>query len=251
MRSVLFLLVCSLLLAPPVVCFAQDLPSQDALNRRHQELLEWLEQYRDWEAWMVKWGNKVAYTAAGGIRKTRPTRPDPPEWLWNDCETLLEAEGQLGEACRVLKNWESLNQLILTRKDRGGSTRTDIATKSSFLQRVHLSAGWVPAQVPAPKVYLVAGMQVGIVEVGRATLPAVGVGMLAMANAYGGWDWKPATVIGIGYRLSSFPFPGVKREAHLHINLARVNIHGVDHALSELDPGQNLVGFSLTFSKAR
>ncbi len=123
--------------------------------------------------------------------------------------------------------------------------------KTSFLQRVHLSGGWVPAQLPAPKVYLVAGMQVGIVELGRATLPAVGAGIMRLADGNGGYEWKPATVVGIGYRLASFPFPGIKRESHLHINVARVTIHGASSIPLGLDPSQNLVGFSLTFSKAR
>jgi len=93
-------------------------------------------------------------------------------------------------------------------------------------------------------------MEVGIVELGRLTLPAVGVGLIAMSNG-NGYEWKPATVLGIGYRLASFAFPGVKRQANLHLNVARVTIHGARTMSVGLDPSQNLVGFSLTFNKAR
>jgi hypothetical protein len=171
--------------------------------------------------------------------------------LWEECGNVLAAEGKLGEACRILANWNDLGAVILNRRHLGGVSPTDVAVKSSFLQRVHLSGGWVPAQIPSPKVYLVAGMQVGIVEVGRVTLPSIGVGLMALNDGSGGYEWKPATVIGIGFRLASFPFPGVKRLANLHINIARATIHGARGMPVGIDPSQNLVGFSLTFNKAR
>jgi hypothetical protein len=241
------------------VCIAQDTPSlpnapdtaalDRALQQRYDELIAWLDEYKRWETWMLKWGNRVAYNAAGGIMKNRPVRPDPPSWLAADCQASLSTDGALAEACRIVGRWDGIAQLIVQQKLPGGLTPTDAETKTSFLQRIHLSGGWVPAQLPAPKVYLVVGMQVGIVEVGRATLPAVGVGVMAVADGEGGYEWKPATVIGIGYRLASFGFPWVNREANLHLNIARVTIHGVSNLPLGFDPSQNLVGFSLTFAK--
>jgi hypothetical protein len=250
-------LVCTLVLVSPAVCLAQeqDSASQQPLaaqeqDTRYQELLVWLEAYHQWEEWILKWGNKIAYNAAGGIVKDRPARPEPPAWVWDDCRMLLDAEGKLGEACDILSRWDNLAQLILSKKHVGGLTNaTDIVPKTSFLQRIHLTGGWVPAQLPAPKVYLVAGMQVGIVEVGRATLPSVGVGLVAVSDGAGGYEWKPATVIGIGYRLTSFGFPWINREANLHINVARATIHAARNMPIGLDPSQNLIGFSLTFAK--
>jgi hypothetical protein len=244
-----------LLLVPPGSASAQpqepsahEPPPHEVLEQQYTELIKWLDAYKHWANWTVKWGNKIAYNAAGAVVKKRPVRPEPPEWLWEDCQELLAAEGKLGEACAILADWDSPT---LTPVHLGGFAKSDVPHKTSFLQRVHLSGGWVPAQLPAPKVYLVAGMQVGIVEIGRATLPAVGVGLIAMSDGSGGYEWKPATVLGIGYRLTSFPFPGLKREANLHINVARVTIHGVSNLAVGVDPSQNLVGFSLTFSKAR
>lgn len=237
-----------LLLLAPSVCLAQEPPPQPLLDARYQELVSWLDAYERWEAWTRRWGNKVAFNSAGGIIKKRPARPAPPEWLWEDCRAVIAADGSLGRACEILSLWQGLGPFL---RDRTGSslTRTDAAPKSSFLQRIHLSGGWVPAQLPAPKVYLAAGMHVGIVEIGRATLPAVGVGLIALTDGSGGYEWKPATLVGIGYRLTSFGFPWVKREANLHINVARATVHGVGNAPLGIDPSQNLIGFSLTFAK--
>ena len=238
-----------LLLLTPSVCLAQDAPPQQLLDSRYQELASWLEDYERWEAWILKWGNRVAYNAAGGILKKRPNRPEPPDWLWEDCRTAMAVEGTLARACDVLAQWHDLRRLLLNGGSGRSPVRTDTVAKSSFLQRVHLSGGWVPAQLPAPKVYLVAGMQVGIVELGRATLPAVGVGLMALADGAGGYEWKPATIVGVGYRLTSFAFPWVKRQANLHINVARATVHGVANSPLGFDPSQNLIGFSLTFAK--
>jgi hypothetical protein len=242
----------SVLLAPSL-CLAQGTaaPSRpDSTElQRYDELVAWLADYKEWESWILRWGNRVAYNSAGGVIKKRSVRPEPPDWLEADCATSLTTDGALGEACRILARWDGIAQLILSQKHLGGLTPTDVERKTSFLQRVHLSGGWVPAQLPAPKVFLVAGMQVGIVEVGRATLPAVGVGLMAVADGDGGYDWKPATIIGIGYRLASFGFPWVNREANLHINIARATIHGASTLPIGFDPSQNLIGFSLTFAK--
>ena len=230
----------------PSVCLAQH--TQQVLDVRYQQLETWLEAYEKWEEWTLRWGNRIAYNSAGGMIKERPERPEPPPWLWEDCRAGLALEGRLERACQILSHWD-LRQLLLNRSSANGQTRQDTVPKSSFLQRVHLSGGWVPAQLPAPKVYLVAGMQIGIVEIGRATLPAVGVGLMALADGTGGYEWKPATVVGIGYRLTSFAFPWINREANLHINVARATVHGVANSPFGLDPNQNLIGFSLTFAR--
>ena len=231
------------------MCLGQQPPPLDILADRQQELTTWLAAYDAWDAWHQRWANRIAYNPAGGIVKKRPVRPEPPVWLASECQQVIHAEGALGRACAILDAWERSERLGLVRPISTPAARTDVVAKSSFLQRVHLSGGWVPAQLPAPKVFLVAGMQVGIVEVGRATLPAVGVGLMAVADGSGGYDWKPATVLGLGYRLTSFPFPWVRREANLHINVARATVHGTRSLPLGLDPSQNLIGFSLTFAK--
>lgn len=248
--SVLFFGVASAAAAQTARATHVPLPPT-VVDTRVVELRTWLAEYKQWEAWTRRWGNRIAYNAAGGVIKKRSIRPEPPAWLRDECEQLLDSDGALGEACAILARWDSLYDGLISGRSAGSAPPSDVPVKSSLLRRVHLTGGWVPAQLPAPKVYLVAGMQVGIVEVGRATLPAVGVGLIAMADGSGGYEWKPATVIGVGYRLTSFAFPGIKRHSHLHINVARVTIHGSRTIPVGIDPSQNLIGFSLTFNKAR
>src|SRR5262245_45939469 len=102
-------LCCFVLLASIGSARAQTAPPQQILDQRYLELVQWLDQYHKWEAWELKWGNKIAYNAAGGIVKSRPTRPDPPEWLWDDCKAVMAADGKLGEACSILADWDDLN----------------------------------------------------------------------------------------------------------------------------------------------
>jgi hypothetical protein len=213
----------AVLLIGPRLCLAQDTPPEPdpGLQQRYDELVVWLAEYASWEEWMLKWGNRVAFNSAGGIIKERPIRPEPPEWLAADCEQSLSTEGKLAEACSILSRWDGISQLILSQKHLGGLKTTDVERKTSFLQRVHLSGGWVPAQLPAP----------------------------AVADGEGGYEWKPATIFGIGYRLTSFGFPWVNREANLHFNIARATIHGASNLPIGFDPSQNLIGFSLTFAK--
>ena len=248
MYGQLFPAILVLLLFLPAVCLGQG-PPQSLLDTRHLELVAWLDEYERWEAWTTKWGNKVAYNSAGGMVKTRPARPEPPEWLAADCASVIAAEGTLARACEILARWHGFAQYLANGRSASGLPKADVVPRSSFLQRVHLSGGWVPAQLPAPQVYLVAGIQVGIVEIGRVTLPAAGVGLMALADGSGGYEWKPATVVGIGYRITSFGFPWIQREANLHINVARATVHGVRNVPLGLDPSQNLIGFSLTFAK--
>ena len=247
-----FPLLVAFLLVSPAVCLAQDsAPVSQApqLQQRYDELVLWLDEYKAWEEWTRKWANKIAFNSAGGIIKKRPVRPEPPAWLAADCQAVLASEGALAEACDILATWDSVADLLLRQKRATAFTPREVEKRSSFLHRVHLTGGWVPAQLPAPEVYLVAGMQVGVIEVGRATLPAVGVGLVAVADGSGGHDWKPATIIGIGYRLTSFGFPWINREANLHINVARATIHGATTMPVGFDPSQNLIGFSLTFAR--
>ena len=88
-----------------------------------------------------------------------------------------------------------------------GGKVDDKVVKSSFFQRVHLTGLWVQARYPATPAYGIVGMQVGVVETGRFTLPAVGVMVVMIPDGDGGHDWKPATTLGFGYRLFDFVPP--------------------------------------------
>ena len=89
---------------------------------------------------------------------------------------------------------------------------------------------WMRAQYPAASVYGIVGMQIAVFEVGRYTVPAIGVMAVMMPDGEGGHDWRPATTLAFGYRLSDFVVPFLRRPASLHLNVARTSIHGVNDA---------------------
>ncbi len=76
--------------------------------------------------------------------------------------------------------------------------------KTSFFRRIHLTGGWTQAQYPSTHTYGIVGMQVGVLETGRFTLPAIGVMLLMIPDGRGGHEWKPATTLGFGLRLFDF-----------------------------------------------
>jgi len=77
-----------------------------------------------------------------------------------------------------------------------GGPVNDKVLKSSFFQRVHLTGLWTQARYPAMPVYGIVGMQVAVFEVGRYTLPAIGVMVVMAPDGKAGHDWKPATTLG-------------------------------------------------------
>src|SRR5262245_32054344 len=121
-----------LFLVPPATTLAQEEPSALVLEQRSQELVDWLDAYKHWEAWTLKWGNKIAFNAAGGMVKDRPVRPEPPEWLWQDCRALISADGRFGEACAILARWNELYDLTLAGKAVSTTVKTDVPKKTSF-----------------------------------------------------------------------------------------------------------------------
>jgi hypothetical protein len=127
----------------------------------------------------------------------------------------------------------------------------DKVVKTTFFQRVHLTGLWTQAQYPATAVFGVVGMQVSVFEFGRFTLPAVGVMLVMVPDGDGGYDWKPATTLGFGYRITDFVFPLVKKRASLHINLARTSIHGIHDERILPSLNFNLIGLSISRSRGR
>jgi len=133
-----------------------------------------------------------------------------------------------------------------------GGKVDDEVVKSSFFQRVHLTGSWVHARYPAAPLYGIVGMQVGVFETGRFTLPAIGVMLMMIPDGEGGHDWKPATTVGFGFRICDFVAPFIKRQASLHFNIARTSIHGVQD--ERILPGMlnvNLLGLSVSAKRHR
>ena len=222
-------------------------------EQRLDELALWLRQYHAWEAWFEQWGNRVARNFDDQPLWQRRHRPEPPVWLEEACADYLFADQLLVSACSILSHWDDEPLRILQRRRstvvRSGGTVGDKVVKTSFFQRVHLTGLWMRAQYPAAAVYGIVGMQVSVIEIGRYTLPAVGVMMVMIPDGEGGHDWKPATTLSVGFRICDFVPPLMKKRASLHINIARTNIHGVQD--ERVLPSMSFNFFGLSVSGRR
>src|SRR4051812_27383694 len=204
------------------------LPSAD---QRSEELSTWLKEYRAWEKWYELWGNRLARNGNGFPISERKPRPQPPAWLGEGGRDAFAVDDQLESACHILWTWD--DQPVEIVKRQGSQTATssgkpaDTVVKTSFFQRVHLTGLWVRAQYPGTPVYGIIGMQIGVLEVGRVTLPATGVMLVTLPDGRGGHDWKPASTVGFGYRLCDFIAPFEKKPFSLHLNIATTHINGL------------------------
>ena len=185
----------------------------------------------------------------------RLQRPEPPAWLIDDCAHLIGYDGKLGQACDILRKWQGLARHLRKLADDPVLTTTggivdDRVVKSSFWQRVHLTGMWAPSQFPVPSLYGVIGMQIGVIEIGRVTVPAVGVMLVTMTGRDGSREWKPATNIGISFRLRNFAIKD--NTVAMHFNVSRLNIHEAESfGPATLPVASNFVGLSLSFKKGR
>jgi len=74
--------------------------------------------------------------------------------------------------------------------------------------------------------------------------------VMMVPDGEGGHDWKPATTLGFGYRITDVVLPVIKKPASLHFNIARTSIHGVRD--ERIFPGAlNLNFFGLSVSGRR
>jgi hypothetical protein len=225
-------------------------------EQRFDELSEWLREYYAWERWFEQWGNRVARNFNDDVIWERKKRPDPPVWLAAECQGFVGSDGVLASACDILRNWDDRPLRILQRRSPSLVTSAgnvnDKVVKSSFFQRLHLTGLWLRAQYPATPVYGIVGMQIGVIEVRRFTLPAVGVMVMMVPDGEGGHDWKPATTLGFGYRIVDVVLPVINKPASLHFNIARTSIHGVrDERIFQGSLNLNFFGLSVSGRKRR
>jgi hypothetical protein len=236
-----------------VVAQEQELVLGPQFEQRFGELAKWLREYHEWEKWFEVWGNRVVHNFDDQLISERKKRPQPPEWLEAECQGYLDTDGLLATACDVLRTWDDQPLLILQRRQSGLSTSgghaDDAVVKTSFFHRIHMTGLWMQARYPATPAYGIVGMQVGVFESGRFTLPAIGVMAVMIPDGRGGHEWKPATTLGFGYRICDFVAPGLRKPVSLHFNIARTTVHGVQ---DEFVPGMSTVNlFGLSVSTTR
>jgi hypothetical protein len=253
-------LVWSALLASAVPALAQEQERAPGMGeQRFVELTTWLKEYDAWEKWFERWGNRVVHNFNEQMILKRKERPAPPVWLAEACQAdrVGDDDEPLTRGCYILSHWDDDPSLLVQRKQRASQPlragqAEEKVVKTWFFRRVHLTGGWTQAQYPSTHTYGIVGMQVGVLETGRFTLPAIGVMLLMIPDGHGGHEWKPATTLGFGLRLFDFAPPLIGKRASLHFNVARTSVHG-GGAVQNV-PGManaSLVGLSVSATRRR
>ena len=252
------MLVVVALVAGAIPAFAQEqelVLGPEFEQQRFDELAKWLKEYEAWEKWFEVWGNRVARNFDDQPIWERKKRPEPPVWLEAECQDDLVADGLLATACYILRHWDEQPLLILQRRSSSlatsGGKVDDEVVKSSFFQRVHLTGLWMQARYPATPAYGIVGMQIGVFETGRFTLPAVGVMLVMVPDGEGGTPGsrQPLWVSAIGS--CDFVPPLMKKQVSLHFNVARTHVHGVQERILPGTSNVNLFGLSVSARRRR
>ena len=240
----------------PASAQEQEIVLGPQFEQRFDELAKWFKDYEAWEKWFEVWGNRVVHNFDDQPIWQRMTRPEPPVWLEAECHEDWFSDGLVANACDILRHWDEQPLLILQRRSSslltsGGKVNDEVA-KRSFFRRVHLTGLWMEARYPGTPVYGIVGMQFGVFETGRFTVPAVGVMLVMMPDGEGGHALAPATTLGFGYRLLDFVPPFFSTQASLHFNVARTHLHGGQN--ERILPGVanvNLFGLSVSARRRR
>ena len=246
------MLTCLALVASAAPARAQEHQMAQAaeFEQRLLERAQWLRKYEAWEKWFERWGNRVARNFDDQPLWERMKRPEPPVWLRAECQATWFPDGPLASACAILGQWDEHPLLIVQRRDSSrliSGKAEEPVSRSRFFQRIHLTGLWMEARYPAGSAYGIVGLQIGVFETGRFTLPAVGMLLVMIPDGDGGHAWKPATTLGFGYRICDFVPPFISLQASLHLNVARTHLHGGHEG--QLLPGManvNFVGLSVS-----
>jgi hypothetical protein len=215
-------------------------------ERRFAELRQWIEEYRAWKAWADQWLGRRQPGWLGA--QSRRDRPNPPDWLAEECRNLVAGEGTLFDACVLFSDWAedyASSQLRLERTT--ARAQGEVETKSQWWERVHVDLFWPMTQLRST-VYGVVGMHATMEVGGRLQVfVAPGVMLINVPTQSGTREWKPATDWGFSYRLFDFRFPGTERLATMHVNVAKAWVFAGPSNLFKTNI--DLAGFSMTLKQ--
>jgi hypothetical protein len=213
-------------------------------EQRVVELKAWVSAYSSYKTWRAEYRNTPERGWLG--YRSRRERPHPPAWLAADCAQLLEADGILGEACDLLKEYQAGDDPTVVRR-RPVIPKNEEPPKTIWWEHIHLDALW-PMTQWGSDVYGVIGVHATVAVKGRFQLfVAPGAILMNLPNGPRSREWQPAADWGLAYRLADFQFPGTHQWASLHFNFAKAWIltgqPGIGKATVEL------AGFSFTFKR--
>ena len=226
---------------------AMLVPDPHADLQRLREAEQWLAQYGDWKEWDAHWRNRLEPGWFGA--RARRQRPDPPEWLAQECPNVLPGTSVLAKACSALAEWnddvataEVRQQMMATR------TQHEAPRHTSWWEHLHVDLLW-PMTQWGGDVYGVVGTHATVEVAGRLEVfVAPGVILLNVPTGGDGRDWKLATDWGVAFRCFDFTMPVTNRRATLHLNLAKAVM--LSNATGLFPRTINLAGFSVTMKKS-
>jgi hypothetical protein len=214
-------------------------------TQRMAELQKWVQDYSDWRQWSEKWQNK---TESGWLAaRQRKARPDPPEWLAEDCEGAADEPGFFSDACRLFAEWRDDPAAAVLRDNLNAERkRLEAQAKSNWWRHVHYDGFWPMTQSSSGGAIGVFGVHATMDVVGGfQVFVTPGAMLMRLPTPNGGQEWRPAPVWGVSYRLLNFRLPGTQKAASLHANLVRAwvsmnvgNVRG--------NTTVNLAGFSIS-----
>ena len=238
-----FACVSALFVSAPAAWAQEPGPARSA--QRQAEVRRWVKEFTEWKEWWVEWRGRREpgiFTSS----RARREKPDPPAWLQNECDALVDAADPLGPACVLLQEWGEDEEVTKLRLERTqAATDREQPTTTTWWEHLHVDLV-APAMQPQSGLVGIGGMHAAINVKGRFQMfAAPGIMFVSAPSSRGGREWKVATNYGLGFRLFDFSFPG-SRVATAHINFAKA------YMLSEpvdlvADRTMDFFSFSISF----
>ncbi len=219
------------------------------LERKQEELTKWLRDYDKWREWADEWLNRCRPGLMSPCGGKRLSRPDPPGWLKEDCENLMENSDSIFlKACTTLRDYE---YNLITWKVKEGTkidaVKKEKETRSSFLKYINFDS-WMTGQ---SRVWLYgAGMHIAIPVKDRLNLfIAPGFTMLRVPSiahdraGIGQKTWTPAYDFGVGFHIFDYG----PNKYYLNVAKAWVIISSNSQSGANFRADVDLIGLSVTF----
>src|SRR5207237_1198674 len=144
--------------------------------------------------------------------RERKIKPEAPAWLPKYCRESEPLEGDFAVGCKLLQeSREDYAAALIKKQIEEQRKEKEAPTNTSWLSHVHVDALWIAPQFPATS-YGAIGMHATMKLAGRLQFfVAPGAILLNVPTTKGTREWKPATDLGLTYRLRDVKFPGSKR----------------------------------------
>ena len=221
-----------------------SLPTEEPADQtqRMAALQQWVRAYTAWKEWDEQWHDKQEPGWFGP--RQRRAKPDPPVWLFSECRGLADVEDPRADACRLLAAWQDdYATAQLRAKLISERSAQEAPTHTTWWNHIHIDALWMSPNGSLS--YGVVGVHATLKVVGRWQMfVAPGAILLNIPTPDGAREWRPATDLGLSYRLMEVGLPG-GRQGTLHLNMAKAWLLGSSESF--INSSVDLAGLSMTF----